>query len=109
MDDMEEYERYAKPEDNTSEKRRQRRIENYLEEHKKSPVLAFVLALLFGPVGYLYAHAIAGVILTVAAVLTYSTVIGPFIIWGVCLIGAPLTVQEYNRKLRSKAELIAGD
>ena len=91
------------------EKTREKRIEHYIESEKKSVGGAFVLALLFGPVGYLYASPMAETILILIAV-GVALVAWPLAIfvWLFCVIAAPFEAISSNKKLRAKAELMAG-
>lgn len=80
--------------------------ERYVRDREKSPVLAFVLSLLLGPLGLLYANVLYGVILCVVAVLGFSTLIVPAFAWLLAAVDAPFAAISYNRKLESHAALI---
>lgn len=80
--------------------------ERYVRDREKSPVLAFILALLLGPPGLLYANVLYGLILCVVAVLGFSTLIVPAFAWLLAVIDAPFAAISYNRKLESHAALI---
>lgn len=91
------------------ENTREARIDSYVKAERKSVFGAFILALLFGPVGYLYASALGGTIwILITLGIAFAVPPAVFIIWILCAITAPVSASEYNRKLRAKAELIAG-
>jgi hypothetical protein len=112
-EDLSEYERFAKPAPEDPEEarlqRRARRIDQYVEEHQRSPSVAFLLTFLFGPIGYLYASLLGGVIFTLVSLFLLAFWPALVLLWLVLLISAPFTAKGYNKKLRSKAELLAGD
>lgn len=49
--------------------------------NRKSRTTSFLLTLLLGPLGLLYAAPMAGIILIVVAVLTAPTIVGPVVCW----------------------------
>ena len=88
---------------------RQERIDQYVKMSRKSVVVAIVLAVLFGPIGYLYASVVGGVILILLAViLAMSTPSLVVIAWVLSVLFAPFGVTAYNRRKRAEAELMAG-
>lgn len=92
--------------DNTNT--REARIDAYVEANKKSPILALGLAILLGPIGYLYTSVLSGAI---AILLTIATVGIPhltIVIWLACVVAAPFETASVNKKLRIKAELMTG-
>jgi hypothetical protein len=84
------------------------KIEQYVEAHSKSAGIAFLLALFFGPIGYLYASPIGGVIMILISLVSLSTVVVPVIAWLLCMILAPIHASHYNNQLRAKAEMLTG-
>jgi hypothetical protein len=93
------------------EARRAARIEQYLDARGKSPVTALLLALLFGPVGYLYTSPLGGVVLIIVAVGLIASDGVHFVIvaWLFATVSAPFWVARFNTKVRAQAEMIAGD
>jgi hypothetical protein len=79
-----------------------------MRENKKSVAGTFLLAVLFGPIGQLYASPLGG---SIAILISLGlAAINPalvLIVWFVCILTAPIAAHEYNRRLKSKAELIA--
>jgi hypothetical protein len=93
------------------EARRAARIEEYLRARGKSAVTAFLLALLFGPVGYLYASPLGGVILIIVAVglVVSGGVQFVSLAWLFAAVSAPFLVSRFNDRVRANAEMMAGD
>jgi len=87
---------------------RARRIDEYVELESKSPAAAFWLALLFGPIGYLYASPLGGVIGILIALIGAGTGFIPFLVWIFCVFNAAAKVGAENRKIRAKAEAFMG-
>jgi len=88
---------------------RQERIDAYVEEHSKSGAAAFLLAAIFGPLGLFYVSGTSGAVAVLAA-LAFWAIAPPLVVlvWLIGLIAAPVGVGDYNRRLRVKAELMAG-
>lgn len=94
---------------NSMEKTREDRIEAYVKSERKSPFGAFVLAFLFGPIGYLYASVLGGIIWAFVAFVFFAAApASVVVIWLMCAVTAPVSASNYNQKLRHKAELMAG-
>lgn len=93
-----------------TEETRQARIDAYVKAEQKSVTVAIVLAVLLGPIGYLYTSLIGGFFMIVVVVVVVIAGLAPLaaLAWIACAIGAPFGIAEYNRKVRAKAELIAG-
>lgn len=88
---------------------REARIQAYVKENSKSPLLGFLLAILIGPIGYLYVSTTGGVVAILLAVV-FALMWFPlvFLVWIVCILAAPIEAMDQNKKLRVKAELMAG-
>jgi hypothetical protein len=88
---------------------REDRIEAYVAAHARNGWVASILAILFGPVGYLYSSVLGGVIAILLAIGLSFSGFGIFnlFLWIVCIIAAPFEVQSQNKKLRARAELMA--
>lgn len=90
------------------EKTREERIDAYVDAEKKSPTAAFLLALLIGPLGYLYVSVGSGlsaILLAIGLALLHPGLV--VIVWLMCVIAAPFEIVSRNKKLRAKAELMA--
>ena len=87
---------------------RAQRIDAYVQANRKDPGIAFLLAFLFGPIGFLYASVLGGVILILIAIGFAVTAVWPLniLIWVICMLFAPLSATGTNKKLRTHAELI---
>jgi hypothetical protein len=67
--------------------------------------------LLFGPVGYLYASPLGGVILIIVAVglVVSGGVQFVSLAWLFASVSAPFLVSRFNDRVRANAEMMAGD
>lgn len=63
---------------------------------KKSPLIAFFLALFFGPLGVLYSSVVAAIILGVIAVVTASTIFIPIVCWVLSILISLYCVYDHN-------------
>jgi len=89
---------------------RQQRIDAYMANHSKSPITAFLLAFLFGPLGYLYTSLMGGfflVLLTIGLALLIDPVV-TVVPWLLGIVAAPIETYSVNKKRRSEADLMAG-
>lgn len=87
---------------------RAQRIDDYVKTNRKSIPGALVLAILFGPVGQLYASTLGGsiaILISLGFAVTAPALI--LLVWLICVLTAPLAASEYNKRLRTKAELLA--
>lgn len=87
---------------------RDRRIDAYMASHKKSLLLAFVLAFFFGPIGFLYASIAGGIALILLTLAMFAMPELALITWVAAWIGAPFVAHNTNKKRRTEAELMAG-
>ena len=87
---------------------RKARIDAYIEANKKSPIIAMALAFFFGPIGYLYTSILGGFIAILLTIALLHIPVMTIFFWIVLIIAAPFEVNSSNKKLRAKAELIAG-
>ena len=87
---------------------REQRIDAYVAANRKDPGIAFLLAFLFGPIGFLYASVLGGVILILIAIGFAVTDFWPLntLLWFSCAVSAPFAAADVNKKLRIHAELI---
>lgn len=66
---------------------------------KKSPVIAFFLALFFGPLGMLYSNVVAAIILGVIAVLTAASIFIPLVCWVLSIPISLYCVYDHNENV----------
>jgi putative Ca2+/H+ antiporter (TMEM165/GDT1 family) len=86
---------------------RERKIKKYVAANGKSQLVALFLALLFGPIGYLYASPLGGAIMILLAVALGSVDLTlAVLIWLACLVLAPLSAIWHNDRVRAQAELM---
>jgi hypothetical protein len=87
---------------------RERKIKKYVATNGKSQLVALLLALLFGPIGYLYASPLGGVILILItlALAAGGGVAAGLLGWFAAMILAPFSAASYNEKVRAQAELM---
>lgn len=89
-------------------KTREERIEAYVRANRKSLLGAFVLSTLFGPIGHLYASpvgALFAILIALGLAMVHPALV--LIVWAVCALTAPLAAAEHNKRIRTKAELMA--
>lgn len=65
--------------------------------NEKSRGTSFILTLLFGPLGLLYASVAAGLILCVIAFLTFYTIVVPVICWVLSIAIGDHLVHRHNQ------------
>lgn len=73
---------------------------------KKSPLLAFFLALFFGPLGVLYSSVVAAIILGVIAVLGAATIIVPIVCWIFSILISLYCVFDHNENVDKTIQLL---
>ena len=82
-------------------------LENYIKVNQKKKVTGALLAFFFGPLGLLYSNWVAAVLLTVLAFGFAITIPGSqLLVFPFFLIYSFFAVDEFNKKLRAKADLI---
>jgi hypothetical protein len=84
--------------------RRRQKIEDYIDASRKSPVAGAIYALVYGPLGCIYASPKSAFIALLAAValgLIYWPLIG--LVWLGCVVIAPYQVRAYNARVRRSA------
>jgi O-antigen ligase len=88
----------------------EQRIAAYVAARAKSPAAAFVLALVFGPLGSLYAGTRHGLIMIAAALVLGAVTggAGALVVWVVAIFAAPGAASEHNERVRTEALLLAG-
>ena len=81
-------------------------VEDYVSVHSKSKLVGFLLALFFGPLGLFYSSWVAGLILSVLAIGSFVTYIGPILCWFFAICYSFDGVTKHNQKIRAKANLM---
>lgn len=71
-----------------------------MEIEGKSRLRSFVLTLVLGPIGLFYASERYGIILTVIALVSYKTVIGPILCWIFAIAISDFCIEQYNKGLK---------
>jgi uncharacterized OB-fold protein len=69
----------------------------------KSRGVSFILTLLAGPLGLIYANATWGIVLTVIAIATSPTIVGPVVIWFISILAGDSMVHKHNQSLKQQA------
>lgn len=69
---------------------------------KKSHIIQFLLALLFGPLGLFYSNTVAGVVFLLIAIGVGSVTagVGVLFIWPLFILVGFFTVARYNKGIR---------
>ena len=75
-------------------------------QKQRSPLIAFLLAALLGPLGFTYTNLIGGLLSIILAVATLWTIFVPIIIWILCALFAPLIVMSYNKSVRTQKKYV---
>jgi len=76
--------------------------------NKKSRLVSLVLTILFGPLGLLYSSVKGAIFLTIIAVMSMATVVGPAVC---CVLAVALgdhCTHKHNRNIKNFSELVAG-
>ena len=84
--------------------RRKEKIEDYIDASSKSPAIGVLSALIFGPLGCLYASPWSSLVALFVAVclgLVYWPLIG--LVWLGCMVMAPFQVRAFNARVRRTA------
>lgn len=76
--------------------------------NEKSPMAAFALAFVLGPIGLIYASPAWGLALIAMAIITAPTVLGPVAIMIASMVAAPLLAQSHNERVRRQWAALAG-
>lgn len=84
-------------------------IERYVAARRRSPGLAFVLALFFGPVGALYANGLWGgaLILLALGLGAITGGLGALPVWLYAIVAAHDQAIAHNERVLTEARLIA--
>jgi len=86
------------------------KADQYIEIHSKSTALAFILALLLGPLGSVYGSLIGGIVLIIIAFMLAlaDPIVAMIISWPAAIILATAAASAHNAKVRKTAELNYG-
>ena len=74
---------------------------------EKSRVTSFVLTLLFGPLGLLYASVVWSLLMIVLVVVTAFTIVGPFVIWVLSIAIGDHLVHKHNQSIKQFMQLVS--
>lgn len=77
----------------------------YIQAHCKSYIVGLFLTLLLGPLGLFYCSAAAAIVLTLLAIVSATTMIGPVVIWGASMVASIGAVHAYNNRVKTFAAL----
>lgn len=80
-------------------------VQRYIETHSKSQGLGFALALILGPLGLFYSSWVAALILSVIAIASATSIIGPIICWILAILISFAAVSKHNEKVKAAAAL----
>lgn len=80
-------------------------VQRYIETHSKSQILGFILTLLLGPLGLFYSSWVAALILSVIAISSAVSIIGPVLCWLLAILISFFAVSKHNDKVKAAAEL----
>jgi len=83
-------------------------VAQYMQSVRKSEIVAFVLALIAGPLGTFYLRAADGLIMVLLGLLLGSLlgVAGWVIVWLIAMLWAPIGAHEWNKAELARARLI---
>lgn len=86
---------------------RRQRVEAYVAQERKSPILAFVLVLVFGPVGYAYVNgwvSFLGAVLVIGLGFFYWP--AAVVVWLLLAVYVPRAAKRHNRRMRRKGRWV---
>lgn len=66
---------------------------------KKNRTKAVIYALIAGPLGLMYVSPLAGLLMLVGIVLSFATIVGPIVIWVLCVAMADHFAHKHNQKV----------
>lgn len=93
--------------DDDNKQQRRRKIRDFIDANRKSPMTGIVYALFYGPFGLIYSNprlAIVALLLGVAAGLIYWPLVA--VVWVGCVVIAPYQVRSYNSRVRRRARYL---
>lgn len=67
--------------------------------NKKSRPVSLILTILFGPIGLLYSSVVGGILLTIAALAFYWTIIIPVACWIFAIAWGDHAAHRHNRSV----------
>jgi hypothetical protein len=86
-------------------------ITRYVESRRKSVAVAFLLSLVFGPLGSIYGSPLGGTVLTLIVLVSALGGLGILagvLGWLFALLLGPAGAADHNTRVRAEAELMAG-
>lgn len=71
----------------------------------KSTVVAFILTFLFGPLGLLYVSVVGGLVMIIAAIISFFLLplIGPIITWIISMVWGVVGAMQSNNQINQAA------
>lgn len=76
---------------------------------KKSQAASLVCTLFLGPLGLLYSSVLGGIVLTIIAVATAGTIIGPILCWPISILAGALSVRSHNKNVDTTVAILGGN
>jgi len=64
---------------------------------RKSRMTSFVLTVIFGPLGLIYSTVVGAVLLSVLAILTFPTIVGPIACWVFAIAVGDHATYKHNQ------------
>ena len=74
---------------------------------RKSRTTSLILTVLFGPLGLLYSSIVGGILLTLIAVVSAPTVVGPIICWLLAIALGDDRTHRHNKSLEKLESMLA--
>ena len=68
---------------------------------------AFILTLLFGPLGLLYSSVIGALLLTIIAFVSFATVVGPVVCWILAVVIGDHCTYKHNKNVENLKTLVS--
>lgn len=81
-------------------------VEEYVAVAGKSRLTSFLLTLLLGPIGLLYASISWGIIMIIVAIISAPTGVGPLAVWVLSILIGDSMTHNHNEKLLAHTELL---
>lgn len=66
---------------------------------RKSRFVSLILTVFLGPIGLLYSSVVGAVIIAILMLITLPTIIGPVVLWFVCVLVGDSATHKHNRSI----------
>ncbi|KYN82220.1 hypothetical protein ATY36_13610 [Vibrio cidicii] len=73
----------------------------------KSRLVSFLLTLFFGPLGLAYSSIAGALVLTVVAVATAASIVGPIVCWVLAIAIGDHCTYKHNKNIENIKELVS--